>query len=324
MKRLAVRRFLRGLRQRRALIPTALVARLVVGTVLLLSVMQFSADGYRYGSSFGPPLAALAAEPEAAPASDAAAASDASDALPAEAPAPDERRTLPVRMVRFETGTPDTTQLGDGDWRLMQTRAAVNILLRSGYLSDASVTPPSGPEGFPEYALTLDQNVMSCALSVLHGEDAQRFAMTGIAIVAVEKFNRTALQRAFERRWADTMLAMTGKMPNLSMGPAQIRPSTLRRYADASALRELHLASRSGREIDVMLMDECQSLGLATALLSALTDEAKRSTSCATDAELPCEKRAIMAYAGQHRARGGAFSYESIVTEAANLLQVQP
>jgi hypothetical protein len=159
-----------------------------------------------------------------------------------------------------------------------------------------------------------------------------------IAAVAAEKFNRTSFHRAFEWTIADMVLKVTGHLPDLSLGPAQIRPSTLRTYAHGPILSELKIDSQSDKQLRESLIDECQSLLLATGLLQALANEGGQHRRCEgpetpveTDtpavSEAPdqserpaCERFAALHYGGQRHDTGAVLNYVDIVMRMAAIL----
>lgn len=230
------------------------------------------------------------------------------------------QRSLPVLVQGLEAqgripDQPDADRVAD-----TRSLVAANILLRSGYLTRASVqTDPVTQR--PLYALSLQPEVRGCA-SVPQDEAAGAqvqpplpFHQAGdlaIAAVAVEKFNRHALHRTLEWALARATLALTGRLPELSFGPAQIRPSTVRRLVAAgvggAAWRPL---GQDDAALAQALGDECRALALATAVLA---------TQACTDCPDPAA-HALQAYGGQRPRTEAVVDYVPIVRTMAAMWQ---
>jgi hypothetical protein len=141
-----------------------------------------------------------------------------------------------------------------------------------------------------------------------------------IAAVAVEKFHRNSLQRKLEWLYARAFLALFGRLPDISLGPAQIRVSRFREMV--ADLRELEPPDAQAADL---LMDECQSLQLAAILMRELLVKAAKTVElCAAGAEsenCPSEKEvAAAAYAGQRRRTHAIVDYGPIVASMGNMI----
>lgn len=230
------------------------------------------------------------------------------------------QRSLPVLVQGLEAqgripDQPDADRVAD-----TRSLVAANILLRSGYLTRASVqTDPVTRR--PLYALSLQPEVRGCASvpqDEAEGAQAQPplpFHQAGdlaVAAVAVEKFNRHALHRTLEWALSRSTLALTGRLPELSLGPAQIRPSTVRRLVAAgvggAAWRPL---GRDDEALAQALGDECRALALATAVLA---------TQACTDCPDPAA-HALQAYGGQRPRTDAVVDYVPIVRTMAAMWQ---
>jgi hypothetical protein len=148
------------------------------------------------------------------------------------------------------------------------------------------------------------------------------FIRYAIAVVAAEKFNRGYVRRRTELSYARVHSAVTGRVPDLSYGPAQIRVSRLRRLmADQGELASLALRKDdpSDKDILTILQDECSALAL-TALI--LFDEAQRipQIRCEVGSNeqrmCPDIPAAIRAYNGEARNSLSILNYADIVKTA--------
>ncbi|WP_338663009.1 hypothetical protein VQH23_23070 [Pararoseomonas sp. SCSIO 73927] len=139
----------------------------------------------------------------------------------------------------------------------VQDRVAANILLRSGFMASATARRFPLP-GLPlqvEYSMEPAPAPLACASLPLSEavqtppqeepaqdstessrpspeelrERAAQAARLALAAVATERANRNFAQRWVELRYAALALRLTGRVPDISLGPGQIRPSTLRR-----------------------------------------------------------------------------------------------
>ncbi|MGC3985426.1 MAG: hypothetical protein QM777_12270 [Pseudorhodoferax sp.] len=230
------------------------------------------------------------------------------------------QRSLPVLVQSLEAqgriaDQPDAERVAD-----TRSLVAANILLRSGYLTRASVqTDPVTRR--PLYTLSLQAEVQACA-NVPQDEAAgapaepplplHEASDLAIAAVAVEKFNRHAVHRALEWTLAHAMLALTGRLPELSLGPAQIRPAAVRRLVAAGiGGEEWRPLGQDERALAEALGDECRSLALAAALLAA-----QACTDCSDPAA-----HALQAYGGQRPRTEAVVDYVPIVRTMAAMWQ---
>ncbi len=236
--------------------------------------------------------------------------------------------TLPVRVQGLEAAgrVTEPADQAKEQARATRYRIAVNILLRSGYLTSAALQTDA-VTGRTVYSVELQPEIDTCAtpqLTEAEQEAAQAPARRGvldlhqartlaIAAVAVEKFNRTAAQRALEWGLARSALALTGRLPDLSLGPAQIRPSTFRRLVANGGTGAADWGALAGDEqaLAAALADECQSLGMAAGLM--------RMAACTDCGDHPAV-RAVMAYGGQRRRTDATVDYTAIVLAIASML----
>ncbi|HVJ34161.1 MAG TPA: hypothetical protein VND94_13680 [Terriglobia bacterium] len=93
--------------------------------------------------------------------------------------------------------------------------------------------------------------------------DAQFLLMS---ILAAEKYNRSAAMRWIEGIWARTVFEVTGEVPDLSLGIAQIRPSTIRHALAQNATAILPNAD----ELLDYALDDCSNVFAASMHLQSL------------------------------------------------------
>ena len=87
-----------------------------------------------------------------------------------------------------------------------------------------------------------------------------------VAILAAEKYNRSALQRTLEDGLARASLRLRDRLPDFSYGLGQIRPETARRLLKAE-LGDFQLPDRDLREI---LVDPCYNVRLTAQYVDSL------------------------------------------------------
>ncbi|UUX95094.1 hypothetical protein [Aquabacterium sp. J223] len=303
-----------------ALARGSLLPPLLGGMLLLSATLCLDAAHYRGLHAAGrPPPLPLAA----------AGLPPAEDEAPTEPDAPaaagiegGDRRELPVRVVALESRGGRPTPADPARQWATQGRVAVNLLLRSGYLDSASADVLGGDPPVTAYRLRPLPEVLNCAHAGLSlpqpADDAavarlMHAAHLAISAVAVEKFHRTGLQRRLEWWWARAWSALTGDLPDLSLGPAQIRPSTL-----SSLLVRMPPGGRTpaawAADPVGTLADECAALGVAAALIHHQLSAPRDGPGSPTEA-------ALMAYAGQRRPTHAVIDYAPIVARMADLLQ---
>jgi len=252
-----------------------------------------------------------------------------------------ERRNIAIRVLGMEANgsvpeTADTERI-----RLTQERVATNILIRSGYLESAYfVTEFEGPPPpRMRYKLALDPAPMDCTyLDSEEGEDdaAQSLRHTAelsaISAVAVEKFHRNVLHRRIEWAYARAFLALFGRLPDVSLGPAQIRVSRVRQIAAEvdRASRPYAMLRTSDAELADILSDECKSLKLAATMMYHFLTKAREIPSCGSEndssendsVECPSwEEMAAASYAGQRRKTHAVIDYGPIVIRMVKMLR---
>jgi hypothetical protein len=243
----------------------------------------------------------------------AAAGESASAAQPAagdEAKAATEKPVSPdadpEHLIAVRTSGMDGQPNSEIDYRqsdLVLKRVAVNIWIRSGYLTRAAWHNTQEIPPRVDYNVVLDGLPLNCAAGasevsddsganpkpgaaavdlggageadanpVADSVDEARWQLAqkaGTAAVAIEKFHRNALQRRLEWAYAKGVLAIRGTLPDVSLGAAQIRPSTVRQLVkgglEITARR--NLAPISDAQLSAILLDECHSIRLATIMI---------------------------------------------------------
>ncbi len=311
----------RLLAERPTFAPRYLMSVLASGCGLLLVMMTLSPPTYRDSLSFGEhTVPESASEPaESQPTAVPTAASESTIGI---SESPDViGHALPVLYAPV---IDDGESLGESAFGL-RNRAAINILLRSGYLHSAKETEEGA------FLVEVDAAVTDCAQrgrpgsETDTGEAALPYREWAIAVVAAEKFNRTTLHRSLEWTIANIYLRITGRLPDISLGPAQIRGSTVRRYANSPVLAALRVGSLSDVQLRDALADECQSLLLANGVLRAIADESKALGRCGGANQPACANVAVALYGGKrphsdYSGSGAVLDYVSVVERAESLL----
>jgi hypothetical protein len=134
-----------------------------------------------------------------------------------------------------------------------------------------------------------------------------------VAVLAAERYNRSGLTSWAESRYADVVSRVSGRIPDVSLGVAQIRPATARR----ALYRELGQFELPDRDLLQLLLNDCQNARLAGAYLGGLVD----SIAPTLDADETVE-RAAMAYNGAVTGKSPhAVTYVQAVKGAYGILQ---
>jgi hypothetical protein len=307
--------WLRGCLLLPPVVPQRLVAVLVVWPVLLLSF--FVLPEARYLNV--PPFLAGA---------NASAGNGGQPAVPLQV----TPRKLAVLVLPMERDTTANDVARDRNIDLIRERVGTNILVAAGYLSDAYYVPDeTGYPPRPYYVLQPNWVPSGCAsqyevrlpAALDSAEIQKRVPHLALAIVAIEKFNRNALHRAVERTYAELHRRVSGRLPDLSFGPAQIRLSLLRRIA--AERPDWPTAAAWSTMSDDQLLDrlwqECEALKMvATVLLHGLA--APQDPACKDDGCPDPEQIVIEAYAGQRpRRRNAPIDYVGIVQAMTRMME---
>jgi hypothetical protein len=266
-------------------------------------------------------------------------------------------RTIAVRVLEMETNgrVPETAL--PGRIELVQERVGMNIFIRSGYLEGAQYIT-----GAEDYELSLHPAPSSCAAldaeerendeaqsshdpaegesdeaqssrDPAEGENDEaqslRDTATRLAIsaVAVEKFHRNVLHRWMEWAYARAFSALFGRLPDLSLGPAQIRVSTVRKIAAevGQASGPYMMLRMSDAELAQVLSDECKSLKLAATMMYHFLTKARARPACESEndpSECPSEREVAAAtYVGQRRKTNAVIDYGPIVAHMVYMLE---
>jgi hypothetical protein len=161
---------------------------------------------------------------------------------------------------------PDVYRAGDSQWttlegqQSLQSRLGYASLLAAGFVADT---------GSP-YSVAIQKppcEGMGPAIPgkiPLGGEEALDVGNLALALVAAEQYNRTAVRRFIERLYAVGIYGLTGGLPDISLGPAQIRPS---------AMREIDPTATDAAILD-SLGSECGSLSVASRLVARYAQDA--------------------------------------------------
>jgi hypothetical protein len=253
------------------MVPGRLVLALAVWPLLLFAFFAMPAVGYVNV----PPLFAKSAPTPSATA-------NGNGEKPAQ-PIPVTPRRLAVLVLPLEADTSVFDAARDRNIDLIRERVGTNLLVSAGYLADAHYVPDeTGYPPRPYFVLQAHYLPTGCAAgydvalpeALNTPERQQRVTNMALAIVAIEKFNRTALHRHAELTYAELHRWTFGRVPDLSYGPAQVRLSLLRRI---SAERPdwptaASWALLSDRELLEKVSHECEALRIAaTVVLYGLT-----------------------------------------------------
>ena len=161
---------------------------------------------------------------------------------------------------------PDVYRAGDSQWttlegqQSLQSRLGYASLLAAGFVADT---------GSP-YSVAIQKppcEGMGPAIPgkiPLGGEEALDVGNLAMALVAAEQYNRTAVRRFIGRLYALGIYGLTGGLPDISLGPAQIRPS---------AMREIDPTATDAAILD-SLGSECGSLSVASRLVARYAQDA--------------------------------------------------
>lgn len=242
-------------------------------------------------------------------------------------------RTLPVLPTpsTFNSSrTPSTSgsQVADEPSRIVRERAAADILLRSGFIDMASVSRKGGDERTVSYSMHISEAVERCTL-IPHPEatgdppeistspltraetqDYETARRLAVAVVAVEKKYRTAPQRWLELRVAQLGLTLFGRLPDFSLGLAQLRPSTVRALPKGSPGEPNDEVRRDDRAMLAALSNDCHALGFAAAVLCSYLRGPEAG-----------EEAASARYVGRSdRAKAAVIDYVPIVKAASEIL----
>jgi hypothetical protein len=216
--------------------------------------------------------------------------------------------------------------------KLMQERVGTNIFIRSGYLESARfVTNITGPAPQMQYELALEIAPRDCAaLDAEEGEEDEAqssrntAALLAISAVAVEKFHRNVLHRRVEWAYARVFSALFGRLPDVSLGPAQIRVSRVRQIAAevGQASEPYAMLRTSDAELAQILSDECKSLKLAATMMYHFLTKAREIPSCENEKDPDECRNAIAAatYVGQRRKTNAIIDYGPVVARMVDML----
>ncbi|MQA38623.1 hypothetical protein [Rugamonas aquatica] len=225
---------------------------------------------------------------------------------------------IPVIVTPMESAgaVPPVKVTGQDEY--IRQRIGINILLQSGYLTGASVSKQPGEWPEQRYLLQMNQEVTAAAELPSEDTDSKQVAQRkinaaelAIAAVAVEKFNRTGLHRWMEWHYAHAYLQLFGRLPDLSLGPAQIRISTIRRIAAQAGIKNKMYASFRGSDdsLGAALADERQSLQIAALVMFHLSRDGAD------------EQEVLRNYAGARAHTAATVDYAPIVQCMATLVR---
>ena len=143
------------------------------------------------------------------------------------------------------------------------------------------------------------------------GDDVDRAGNLAAAVVAVEATYRTAPQRWLELRVAQLGLALFGRLPDFSLGLAQLRPSTVRALPKGSRGEPNEEERRDDVAMLAALSNDCRALRLAAAVLYDYMREAGTG-----------EETAAARYVGRSSgAETAIIDYVPIVIAAVGMLE---
>jgi hypothetical protein len=233
-------------------------------------------------------------------------------------------------------------------------------LVRSGYLKSASITVDTSGPPPPQihYTFVIDDSVIACIrgkseeiqsqsddspitaaeapssdMQARPTDDESGMETTAgrlaISAVAIEKFHRNVLQRRLEWLYARVFLQLFGRLPDLSLGPAQIRISRLREIASEvgrgdGRYKVFHAADA---ELVEVLADECKALSVASRIMYYYLKKAREL--CPSTGKRPIDYDpkncpedwdifAAQKYVGQRRTTNAIVDYAPIVARTVN------
>ena len=131
-----------------------------------------------------------------------------------------------------------------------------------------------------------------------------------LAIVAVERYNRGPSRRAFEERLAHAWYRLTGRLPAMSLGIAQIQPDAARPVVT----EQLRGMVPPEGELLALLRDRCHNVRIARQLVRSLVDSA------ASNEPMDIVYEVAERYGGSGRVDGSNFWYFEAVRGAYELL----
>lgn len=310
------------------MVPGRLVLALAVWPLLLLAFFALPAVGY---VNVPPLFAKSAATPAAA--ANGNGNGNGNGEKPAQ-PLPVTPRRLAVLVLPLEADTSVFDAARDRNIDLIRERVGTNLLISAGYLADAHYVPDeTGYPPRPYFVLQPHYLPNGCAAgydvplpeALNTPELLRRVPNMALAIVAIEKFNRTALHRHAELTYAELHRWTFGRVPDLSYGPAQVRLSLLRRIAaerpdwPTAAV----WASLSDGELLDKVSHECEALKIAaTVVLYGLTMPPRPG--CSGAACVNSEEAVIGAYAGQRpRRKHAPIDYVGLVQAMTRMMEAQ-
>jgi hypothetical protein len=181
----------------------------------------------------------------------------------------------------------------------------------AGAASNGAQAPPSAPPSDDESDIE---------------KSAGRLAITAVAI---EKFHRNALQRRLEWFYARNFLEWFGWLPDLSLGPAQIRVSRLREIVAevGGGDRRYKVFHAADAELVEVLADECEALRVASTIMYYYLKKAREL--CPSFDKQPADYNpkncpedwdvfAAQKYVGQRRTTNAIIDYAPIVAKTVS------
>ncbi|HZS12418.1 MAG TPA: hypothetical protein VFA38_09210, partial [Nitrospirales bacterium] len=199
----------------------------------------------------------------------------------------------------------------------LDDRIGFAIILNAGY-GTVQLIPASSDNGYTPHFQVSDQFKPELACISNKVGDATRDAPEGSglgslenphalveSILAAEQYNRGSLQRILESALAHVALALTGHVPEMSLGLGQVKPSVAR-----AVLPPEEVSIMSERELLDFLLDDCSSAYVASTYVATLlrAEPVDRSL-----------KGIVGDVAAQYNG-GGNTAYVSAVTAAFRLL----
>lgn len=318
-------------------LPNRLILPLCAGCFVLFALFVISPPKY---NNFEPLFTKSQPEIKVTPAQE-------ENSNPTEEKRTEEKRKIAVRVLGMEIAG----KIPDADdnrriW-LMQQRVGTNIFIRSGYLQSASFVTvvTENPPPHMQYKVVLEDAPVSCAyIEVAASENNTREEVEesddiksaslhnmatrlAISAVAVEKFHRNVLHRRMEWAYAQAFSALSfGRLPDVSLGPAQIRVSSVRKIAaevEQTNGPYAMLSDTSDAELEQILFDECKSLKLAATMMYHFLRKARCEPDNEDDPSRCLMKIAAETYVGKHRKTSAVIDYSPIVVCMAEMLSLE-
>jgi murein lipoprotein len=218
----------------------------------------------------------------------------------------------------YNTERPDTeepVELTKRDHLDLNKRLGYAILLKAGYgkvaLVERNNEETAASKLKPEVDLKIKYTFVKSHPDLKCINTETPVEKLTIAILAAEKYNRTAFERSIESWIAKIIFKYFGKVPDFSLGLAQIRPSTIRKMVEEN----LGQTNISDSGILSMALDDCLNPKLAQQYITYLFNHQNLTDNIDERIE-----RVARSYNGSINKNVHGMRYEDAVLGAYNIL----